>query len=77
MREMKLRKNEMKVRKKDFEVPKNLPFAPWRISISSVESPFLRQLAEIGQGELIAIIQGHYWSLEIMREASDRFAWIF
>ena len=55
MREMKLRKNEMKVRKKDFEVPKNLPFAPWRISISSVESPFLRQLAEIGQGELIAI----------------------
>lgn len=47
------------------------------ISISSVESPFLRQFAEIDQGELIAKIQGHYWSLEIMREASDRFAWIF
>ena len=58
MREMKLRKNEMKVRKKDFEVPKNLPFAPWRLSISSVESPLLRQLAEIGQGELIAINRG-------------------
>ena len=58
MREMKLRKNEMKVRKNDFKVPKNLPFAPWRISIPSVESLFLRQLSEIGQGELIAINTG-------------------
>ncbi|WP_304286954.1 hypothetical protein, partial [Porphyromonas uenonis] len=48
--EIKVRKNEMKLRKNDFEVRKNLPFAPWRISISSVESPFLRQLAEIGHG---------------------------
>ena len=59
MREMKLRKNEMKVRKKDFEVPKNLPFAPWRISNSSVESLFLRQLSEIDQGELAAINRGN------------------
>ncbi len=55
---MKVRKNEMKVRKNEMKVRKNLPFAPWRISISSVESPFLRQLAEIGQGELIAINTG-------------------
>ena len=42
----------MKLRKKDFKVRRNLPFAPWRISISSVESPFLREVAELGPGEL-------------------------
>ena len=42
----------MKVRKKDSKVRENLPFAPWRISISSVESPFLREVIELGQGEL-------------------------
>lgn len=33
-----LRKNEMKLRKKDFKVPRNLPIAPWRFSISSGET---------------------------------------
>ncbi len=42
----------MKLRKKDFKVRRNLPFAPWRISISSVESPVLREVAELGPGEL-------------------------
>ena len=42
----------MKLRKKDFKVRRNLPFAPWRISISSVESPFLREVAELGPEEL-------------------------
>ena len=36
--EIKLRKNEMKLRKKDFKVPRNLPIAPWRFSISSGET---------------------------------------
>ncbi len=48
----------MKVRKKDFKVRRNLPFAPWRISILSVESPFLRQVTELGQGELTTINTG-------------------
>ena len=52
---MKVRKNEMKVRKNDFKVQGNLPFAPWRISIPSVESPFLREVTELGQGELSTI----------------------
>ena len=55
---MKVRKNEMKVRKKDSKVRENLPFAPWRISISSVESPFLREVIELGQGELTTINTG-------------------
>ncbi len=55
---MKLRKSQMKVRKKDFKVRGNLPFAPWRISISSVESPFLREVTELGQGELTTINTG-------------------
>ena len=52
---MKLRKSEMKLRKNDLKVRRNLPFAPWRISISSVESPFLRQISEVGLGEFAAI----------------------
>ena len=48
----------MKVRKKDSKVRGNLPFAPWRISISSVESPFLREVIELGQGELTTINTG-------------------
>ena len=48
----------MKVRKKDSKVLGNLPFAPWRISISSVESPFLREVIELGQGELTTINMG-------------------
>ena len=55
---MKLRKNEMKVRKNDFKVQGNLPFATWRISIFSVESPFLREVTELGQGELTTINTG-------------------
>ena len=48
----------MKVRKNDFKVQGNLPFAPWRISIPSVESPFLREVTELGQGELTTINTG-------------------
>ena len=48
----------MKVRKKDSKVRGNLPFAPWRISISSVESPFLREVIELGQEELTTINMG-------------------
>ena len=55
---MKLRKNEMKVRKNDFKVQGNLPFAPWRISIPSVESPFLREVTELVQGELTTVNTG-------------------
>ena len=48
----------MKVRKNDFKVRGDLPFAPWRISISSVESPFLREVTELVQGELTTVNTG-------------------
>ena len=40
----------MKVRKKDFEVRKNLSFAPWRIYISSGENLNLLKKSKKGQG---------------------------
>ena len=43
--EIKLRKNEMKLRKKDFKVPRNLPIAPWRFSISSGETSIWAHLS--------------------------------
>ena len=45
----------MKVRKKDFEVRKNLSFAPWRIHISSGENLNLLKKSKKGQGWRIII----------------------
>ena len=44
--EMTLRKNEMTLRKNEMELRRNLPFLPWRISISWVESQESRDVAD-------------------------------